>query len=134
MKLNMNNLNPGTFFPWDGEPKNSKNGITVRELSSGELKRINKATFKKNIVMYDRKGTPYNEPVYDEEKQDEMIYDYSIVNWTGLEDDDGKPIPCNTKNKYALMSEVPAFMMFVTECIKQVSTVAKDTEEAAEKN
>ena len=134
MKLNLKNLNAGTFFAWEGELDGSKNGITVRELSSKELRRINKETLKKNKIIFDQKGVPIEVPVFDEDKQDELIYDYCIVDWSGLEDDDGKPIPCNAKNKVKLMQEEPVFMAFVTDCIKRVSVVANETEEAAEKN
>ena len=50
MKLNLKNLNPGTFFPFDEDDREKKNeGITIR-LANGEIiAEIDKKCSKKKI-------------------------------------------------------------------------------------
>ena len=134
MKINLSDLNPGTFFVWPGEPEDSKNGVTVRALTSAEAKRINAATLKSRRTRFSKKGIQYEETVYNEAKKEEMYADYSIVEWTGVDGDDDKPLKCTSENKAKIMNEHPQLMTFIMDCIDSISELQETKDKESEKN
>jgi len=134
MRINLDELNPGVFFTWPGEPEDSKKGITVRPLSGSAIKLINKQTLISSKIKFTKKGQQYTDEIYNEAKKEELIADYCIVDWKGLEGEDGKAIPCTAENKSKIMNEHPLLMEFVTDKIDSITEFQAEKEDAEAKN
>jgi len=131
-KVNIENPNPGVFFAWPGSKAEDKGGITLRVLNNKELTRIDKLTNTKKKKF--RGSMQYEDITVDEDLRDELIWDYCIVDWTELEDNKGKTILCDLKNKKKLMNENLRFSMFVGECLDKLSEYETAHQEDAIKN
>lgn len=128
LKVTMKDLNPGIFFLWPSSDPKEKGGITVRSLTDSKHREILKQTTSVDTEYID--GKPVEKKVFDEDKYNELMYDYCIVSWTGLEDD-GKPVPCTAKIKMKLMREHAVFPTIVNTCIAIAKSerAMKDKEE-----
>ncbi len=124
MNISYKVTNPGVFFPFDG--KNLDEGITVRALNDAQIKIIAKETETKEAEIIE--GRWIDRIKIDDDKRSDMIYDYCIVCWKGLNDEDGTAIECTRVNKIKLMRENPNFALFVNEAI-----VAAGSKEALKK-
>jgi hypothetical protein len=135
MQVDMKDLNPGVFFPFDED--NEKDGITLRVMNTKELERIFLRTQVKKVEV---KGNPPSRFTYSEYKKDgeekefEMTWDYCIMDWKGVIGADGKEIPCTSTNKVALMSQSHKFSSFVTSCAKKINEESKVYTEELEGN
>ena len=129
MKIDFNDLNPAVFFPWDD---GSDGGIEIRSISSRVLEEIDKKTIKKKMVI--RKGQRFQEEVVDTKLRNSLMWDYCIVNWTGLKDQDDAEVPCNKENKDILMQDRPGFGLFVAGCMNNLVEYESEEEEVLEKN
>jgi hypothetical protein len=110
-KFNLKELNPGVWFDY---PDGGR--VSIRSISLGQMNVIRKKTVK---TEYEYKKTSKHGELQKFEivKSDDdalmaEMWDYSIVDWDGFEDDNGL-LPCNRENKIALMSGNPAFSAFV---------------------
>ena len=108
MKINFNNPNPGKWFEFDEDT-----AICVRVANDKFLKQLEKA------------------PV---DKKDEATWDYCIVDWKCLLDEEGNDIPCTKENKIKLMNESTDFMMTINTLVNQLGTEIKERKERLEKN
>ena len=131
MKVDLTDLNPGVFFPWD-EKKPKAGGITIRDCSVEESKRISKETTR--IEKKFRRHQPYDEVIVDEDKRDKLQWDYIIVDWSGVFNKEGKELPCNTANKFALMNGSPKFAQKVIDCLDKITEGSVKQEALVEKN
>jgi len=130
MKFDLDNLNPGVFFPFEDDDENG--GVEIRVANAGSMEIINKETTKKKVEWRKNQRVEYD--IVDEDKRSSMLWDYVIVGWKNINDSDGDPIECTTENKIKLMKESPQFSMFVGSCIETLSDEAETRSEELEKN
>ena len=131
LRLNMNDLNPGIFFLWPTSEKKEQGGITVRALTNQKRDEFLTATTTEEEDYRD--GRVYVRKDEDKDTFNELTYDYCIVDWTELYDND-KPIPCNKKNKLKLMKEHPVFPGLVNTAIAIAGSERAMREEKELKN
>lgn len=131
MKFDLENLNPGVFFPFD-EFENAGDGVEIRLASAEIMEIINKKCTKKRVEF--RRGQRYEVIEEDEKKRSNMLWDYVILNWKGLEDQEGNPIECTTENKIKLMRGSVKFSGFIGDCIEKLSESSSNLKEESEKN
>ncbi len=127
--VDLENLNPTTVFPLDDKGAS----ITLRLMSTEVTKKIIKKTSKRK-ASFNKFGQPtfvYDDP--DDKFTDEYI-DYVIVDWTGIVDSNGVPIPCTRENKILLMNKAPNFEKKVNEFIRELTEADKSEREELEKN
>ena len=133
MPFDLSNLNPAAKFHW-----NKKEWVELRNIPIAELRNIRKKTITKKIEYYrpdesDIKPFRYEDESLNEDKLDELLWDYQIVNWK-IVDPDGKDIPCTLENKLLLMGNSTEFAEWVIDCLRQLSTDEKKQKEKSEKN
>lgn len=127
MKFNLSDLNPGTTFDvGDGA------SITLRLCNGAALDEIYRSTSTRREVW--KRGNRTVETEVDEARRSEMIWDYSIVEWSGIEDEEGKPIPCTADNKATLMNGSLVFSRMVNGLLDQLIEQADEAARALEKN
>jgi len=131
MKFNMKDLNPGAWFNFDDDdPDTGK--ICVRVLNSGRLAEIRNTTIKTNVEYRGDKRFEFQD--IDHSARDRIIWDYCIVDWVDLVDDDEAPIECTTDNKIKLMNEHVGFSLFVESCLDKLNAQNEINSEYSEKN
>lgn len=128
MKFDLENLNPGVFFPFE----DSEGGITIRLASGEALNDIDKKCVKKKVEY--RKGQRYEVVNVNDEKRSTLLWDYVIVDWEGVTDLEGNPIPCTQENKHRLMIGSTRFSNFVSKCVENLAEDIEEIEEELEKN
>jgi len=111
--------NPGTFFPWPGEPKGSKNGITLRIPTAEAIREWDEATTVERDVVVDGQLFSKRE-VTDQALRDRLRYDYCIVTWSGLTED-GVEVPPTPENKVAYMHTCPEFAALVGKKMRELN-------------
>ena len=140
MQIDLDNMNPGTFFPFDEETEDEekkKEGVLMRILTAGRLEEITK---KCRIKKVEVKGNPPSRfEVLEfkkggEDKEFELTWDYCLMDWSGVVDKVGKDIPCTPENKILLMKDSIQFSVFVNSGIKEINAQLKIHEEDLEKN
>jgi len=131
MKLNLKDLNPGVFFPFD-EDKEDEGGVFIRLANTEVIEEINKKCTKKKVIF--RRGQRHEVTEDDEARRSALLWKYVIFDWKGLEDEDGHEIPCNDDNKILLMRKSVKFSSFVGDCIEKLTEEVEVFEEGLEKN
>ncbi|MDD5353028.1 MAG: hypothetical protein PHS93_07715 [Candidatus Omnitrophica bacterium] len=128
MKLDLDNLNPGTWFDFpDGEGR-----ICLKTLSFDEAMEISKATSKKKAEYKNNQRFAFDE--IDEERQTEMTWDKTILSWEGLYSKDKKEIPCTKEMKINLMRKSPEFARMVRGFLETLTAAETAQAEIEEKN
>jgi hypothetical protein len=61
-------------------------------------------------------------------------WDAIVRDWSGIEDDDGKPVVCNRANKYAVMDEYPEIAVKIQSDIEAARQKIVEHQEELEKN
>ena len=135
MSFDLNNLNPSVRFYWDNS---KKEWIELRNVPIGELRRIRKETIKKEVEYYrpdesDIRPFRYESEQIDEEKLNELLWDYQITDWY-FEDADGGAIPCTLENKLLLINNSTEFTDRIIKWLNQLAADTKDIKEKSEKN
>lgn len=130
-RFSLKDPNPGVWFVFDEADPNSGR-VCVRVMNPAKAQEIAKATGRKRVEY--RNGQRFEVTDTDEEKRSRMLWDYSIVSWERLEDDEGKPIECTTDNKQKLMLEHIGFAAFIGNCIDKLNAEYESRREAVEKN
>lgn len=116
--LSMKDPNPGIWFKFDeSDPKSGE--IALRPLNSERRKEIRKKAIKKRVEYKHGQRFPVEEP--DDDLFSELVWDYSIVDWSGLVDDAGNEIPCTLENKVFLMRKHIGFARFVSAKLEELS-------------
>ncbi len=133
MRVDTENLNPGVFFPFDEEEDDeTPGGVTIR-LANGEvLDTINKKCTKKRVEF--RRGQRFEVIDEDEARRSELLWDYVIMDWRGLDDSEGVPIPCTKENKVNLMRGSVKIATFVGNCVEKLTEDSELYDEELEKN
>lgn len=130
-KFSLKDPNPGVWFLFDENDPNSGR-ICIRVLNAIKGQEIAKATTKKRTEY--KSGQRFEVSEVDEDKRSQMLWEYTIVDWERLEDDEGKLIPCNLENKSKLMLENIGFSLFVGSCIGKLNEEYEMQRETIEKN
>lgn len=139
-QVDIENLNPGTWFYFDKESPED-GGVCIRVISNEMMREIQKATqvWKSEVKQIGR-GRPAQrfegwQPVENAaDIEFEMTWDYCIVDWKGVIDMNGTEIPCTKENKVKLMSGSVKFSTFIGECIRKLNEAAGLYEEEEAKN
>lgn len=137
MKVKLDNLNPGTWFNFnDAKPEDG--GICLRIANTAILQEIGKVCsttkYEYAKATNDLKGKAqrFEWVDFDEEKAFEMRWDYCIVDWKNLTDENNVQIECTKENKKKLMGEQIVFSAFVLSCLKKLNkTIQEEMEEQA---
>lgn len=127
MKFNLSNLNPGTTFDIGDGTR-----LTIRLCNGAALDEIYSATTNKREVW--KRGVRSVDVEVDEARRSELIWDYSIMDWDGIEDEHGKAIPCNAENKATLMRESLVFARLVNGLLDRLIEQTDAAAQALEKN
>ena len=127
--MNFASSNEGKWFDFDANDP-SKGGVQIRVLSLDETKRIDKLAVKTR--MKPMRGQMVKIEDVNEELQDRLRWDYCIVDWKDVTLD-GKPLPCTTENKVALMKNV-RFINFLVDKINELTEELEISSEDSEKN
>ena len=127
MKFDLNDLNPPTWFTHEQGGQ-----IAVRAIPINITKKIERDTTKKKVEF--KRGQRFEVLNVDDEKQNEMMWDYAIVDWKKITDDKGAPLECTKKNKVALMNGSVLFATWFAECFEIVSDQFQREKEISEKN
>jgi len=130
MKLDMKELNPAAKFTFSDDPDSGV--VHIRVMTPGKLAEIRDQTILTKVEYKNHNRFEYTEIDY--AKRDQIVWDYCIVSWEGLDDDDGKPIPCTTENKLRLMNEHPGFAGFVNNCLEKLQKDWEKRQDYLEKN
>ena len=132
MPFNLKSLTAPSRFFWPG----SDEWIELRNVTLAEFKAIRKQTVTKRAEYHqinNEKPFRYDVEDTDEDKADELLWDYQIAAWN-IVDDNGKKIKCTKENKLLLMGNSSEFVTFV---VKNLNQLAKDDaarQEKSEKN
>lgn len=132
MKVNIEEPNPGIFFPWPGAKTDKDGGITIHALTNEMLSEIDSLTTKKKRKF--RGNVPYDDITIDEKRREELMWDYCIISWENLQDNNGKELPCTAENKTFLMRKDFKFSIFVADCIDQLIEFVGEQKETERKN
>ena len=131
MPIDIKGLNKPSRFYWPGS---KDEWVELRNVNLSEIKKIRRETVVRRAEYYqvDKDSKPFRYEIEDtdEEKADELLWDYQIVDWN-LVDPDGKKIQCTKKNKLLLMENSTEFVSFVVDSLNQL---AKDDEKRREKS
>jgi hypothetical protein len=131
MKVKYNDPNAGTWFPFN--ENNADDGrIKLRVMNPAARKRIRGKAITPQVEYKAGKRYTYDE--INEELYDRLMWDYIIIDWEKLEDDDGNPIECNAESKAKLMNEELTFAAFVTNCLAKIDASIDAHLEDSEKN
>lgn len=108
MKINFNDPNPGQWFDLDADT-----AICLRIANTKFLRSIEKLP---------------------KEQQEQKTWDYCIVGWRNLLDEDGNEIPCTRENKIKLIAESMDFMLVVNHFLEKINEDLRLRKEDLEKN
>ncbi len=130
MRVDLDNLNPGVFFPFEDDK--DEGGVTIRLASGEAIAKIDKKCIKKRTEW--RRSQRHEIVEDDNELRSRMLWSYVIVSWKGLYDSDGKEIPCTDVNKVKLMLGSVKFAAFVGSCVEKLTEESELYDEELEKN
>lgn len=131
MKVDLDNLNPGIWF-YFYEDKSEEGRIKLRVMNAEIRSKIANETTKIDVEY--KGNNRFETEKVDREEASKMMWDYVIVDWENLLNDDGNEIECNAENKYKLMNELPNFAAFVAECLDKINEDIFERKEFSEKN
>ena len=116
--FNMTDPNPGIWFKFN--PDDPESGeISLRPQNAEQRNKTRKKAVKDRVEY--KQGQRFEVQDVDDELFSELVWDYSIVDWSGLVDDKGKQIECTTENKVFLMRNHIGFARFVAEKLGELS-------------
>lgn len=130
-KFSLKDPNPGIWFSFDDQDPES-GSICIRVMNAAKLKEIRKLAIRDQVEYKHGQRFPFTK--IDEDLMSDLTWDYCIVAWKKLEDDEGNPIECTKENKIKLMTENVGFQMFVQSCVTKVSEINEQYEVDREKN
>lgn len=141
MKVKINTPNPGTWFNFK-EDNSEEGGVCVRAVTPSVLAEIEKKNSKKHFeyaapVGPNGRRLPaqrFEWIEYDEEALFADRWDYCIVDWRNLTDENNVPIPCERENKAKLMGENLLFSAFILQCLTKLNEVVSAEMKESAKN
>jgi hypothetical protein len=112
--------------------------LKLRTIAPEDWREIRMATVTKGppeYVKLDGKYRRFQEEIENKDLQMEMIWDRTILDWEGILDRNGNPIPCAYEWKVRLMlMAVPDFRDFYNEKISALVEAEAGAKAASEKN
>ena len=129
--FDLDELNPGTWFKFDEDNQKSAD-ICVRALNPEKFEEIQRVTVKVRPIY--KQGQRFEIREVNDKLQNELIWDYCIVDWKNVYDRTNKVIPCTKENKILLMQRSLTFFTRVTKLIQEVNELLSLTEKEEEKN
>ena len=122
--------NEGTWF-WFDEDDHEAGGVCLRVCAKADIDKINRLT---STTKREYKGGNRHEyKVVDEKRADELIWDFCIVDWQGVEVD-GIDLECTKENKVRLMNTSVDFVNRIGKWLDQLTEIEGTAEKAEEKN
>ncbi len=131
MRVNFNDPNPGIWVNVD-DKKPEEGRICLRVMNDDKLKELERNHTKPKKELF--KGRIHESVETDWDSRDRDFWDYVIVDWEGIEAEDGNEIPCKAENKFFLMRKNPDFSTFISEMLDKLREQKAERKEAAEKN
>ena len=131
MKFSREELNPGSWFSFDDQDP-SAGRISLRVANLDKVRALDKATTKKRVEY--KQGQRFEVREENHDAYLEGLWDYVIVEWEGLEWDDGSPIECTRENKIKLMTGHVGFAAFINSCLTRLREDQENLEALASKN
>jgi hypothetical protein len=104
--FNMKDINPGTWYDLGQGAR-----IKIRVTGANDYRQIEKACTRKLS-----NGTKE----IDVDKRNDMLMDFSIVDWEVIIDEENNPIECTTENKKKLYQS-PTFSKFISSKVQEVA-------------
>jgi len=129
MKFNLEELNPGVFFPFDDD---GEGGVTIRLANGDLLAKIDKKCVKKRVEY--RRGARHEFIEENDELRSELLWDYVITGWKGVYNQEDNEIPCTKDNKTKLMRGSVKFSSFIGNCVEELTSESEMHTEELEKN
>lgn len=130
-KFSMGDPNPGVWFRFDeNDPESGE--ISIRQANLEQLKLIRRKAIKDRVEY--KHGQRFEVQDINDDLFSELLWDYSIVDWSGLVDDNGNQIECTTENKAFLMRNHIGFARFVGEKLEAVAEIHASKVEAENEN
>lgn len=127
------NDQPGVWFDIPGGGR-----VRIRTIAPDDWREIQRVTVVKGppeYVKLDGKFQRFQADIEDKDTQMEMIWDKTILEWEGVLDRDGNPIPCTYEWKARLMlMRSPDFRDFYNEKIAALMEADAGAKAASEKN
>lgn len=130
-QFSLKDPNPGIWFSFD-ENDPDAGRIRIRPLNSDALRTIRKKATKREIEYKGAYRHEYEKT--DEDLFSKLVWDYVIVEWERLADDDGAPIQCTAETKSFLMLNNIGFAAFVAEKREAAEKAAAEIAEESRKN
>jgi len=123
--------NPGVWFKFDeSDPESGE--IRIRAMNNEQRKNLQKKSNTKRIEY--KHGQRYEVIEVNEDRVSEILWDYCIVEWDRLEDDDGTALVCDSETKATLMQTNVGFAQFVGKCLEILVEQEEDRVARIEKN
>jgi len=126
----------GTWFPIPDDPDEARFLLTV--LTPIQYRVLNsKADGEKQVEYHENDdGVTQRFEYYDrnEELYNELLYKTCILNWEGIQNDDGTEFPYSPENCIELMKDDPVLAQFVTDSLRELNRVVRDRQKATTKN
>ena len=115
--------NPGAWFKFnDDDPESGE--IRVRAVNQTKRAEIQKKCVKHKTEYKNGQRFEYTDT--NDEMFSEMLWDYTIVEWNNLEDDDGATLVCDKETKLKLMYENVGFSQFVSNCLSILNEIEEE--------
>jgi len=130
MKIDLKNPNPGTKCILHGEDGDAE--ITLRTCSPQIVSQIRQQFVAKKREFID--GRVYEYADVDEVGTASLMYCYCIVDWKGVLDSEGNPIPCTDEMKKTLMDVSPRFFKFIVDKVDELTKAEANLMAEKEKN
>ncbi len=127
MKLNMKELNPGTWFDLDDGAR-----ICLRLCNEKDMAAIRAKTVKEDAEYIN--GQRYQTIDRNNDLAEEMTWDKSIIAWEGIIDENDEPVPCTKDNKILLMRGSLTFPVVVTALLDNLTSAVYKESEGLVKN
>jgi hypothetical protein len=133
MPVDLKSLTAPSRFFWQGS---DDEWIDLRNVTVAEFKKIRKETVSTRAEYHqikDSKPFRYEVEDTDQDKADELLWDYQIVAWN-IVDGNGKKIKCTKENKLLLMGNSTEFATFVVDSLNRLVEDEAKRREKLEKN
>jgi hypothetical protein len=109
--------NPGVWFKFDENDPDSGE-IKIRVVNATRRNEIQKACNRKRVEY--KNGQRFEVSDMNDDLFSQMLWEYAIVDWNGLEDDDGKTLVCTNETKLFLMQNHVGFAQFIGKCMEKL--------------
>ena len=117
-KLSIKDPNPGFWFKFDENDPES-GSVCLRVVNEAKRNEIKKRCVKKRVEY--KHGQRFEVEDGNDDLFSELLWDYCIADWEGLQDDDGNDIPVTVEQKVFLMKNHVGFAKFVSASMEKIN-------------